>query len=137
AGQEVARAHRYQRQLTIMLIESRNIHEMARLGPSLVRVLRRWDFIGRLDADRPILVAVLPETGREGGRGLLRRLATALDDVLVGAATCPDDGATLDRMIDAARGRMARPMGLDDPSQVTLVDARKPVIDTLRLSEID
>jgi hypothetical protein len=109
AGHELARALRYQREMTLVVFEPNSLSELARIGPALVRTLRKWDLLGRIEADRPVLAAVLPETGRNGGHGLVRRLGKFLDGIQVGAASFPEDGGNLDTLIEAARARVAGP----------------------------
>lgn len=111
---ELARAVRYNRQVTLVVFETNNLPELAQMGPALVRTLRKWDILGRVEAERPVLAAVLPETGPNGGLGLIRRLRTFLENVEVGAASFPEDGNKLDMLIDAARARVARPTNLPE-----------------------
>lgn len=107
AGKEIARATRYHREMAVALFETDSLATLAHFGPVLVRSLRRWDLIGRWPSDRPQLVACLPETGRGGARGLVRRLGGSLAGIASGAATFPDDGANLVRLVEIASGRMA------------------------------
>ncbi len=109
AGNEIARAERYHRELAVVLFEMDGLTDLVRVGPMLVRGLRRWDLLGRSETDRPTLVAVLPETGRGGGRGLIRRLGSAVVGIRTGSATFPDDGGSLQRLVEIARGRALRP----------------------------
>ncbi len=107
AGKEIARATRYHREMAVTLFETDSLATLARFGPVLVRSLRRWDLVGRWHSDRPWLVACLPETGRGGARGLVRRLGGSLAGITHGAATFPEDGANLVRLVEIASGRMA------------------------------
>jgi hypothetical protein len=111
---ELARAVRYNRQVTLVVFETNNLAELAQMGPVLVRTLRKWDVLGRVEAERPVIAAVLPETGPSGGLGMIKRLSKFLENVEVGAASFPDDGNKLDMLVDAARSRVARPSTLPD-----------------------
>lgn len=108
AGKEIARAERYRRELAVVLFETDSSTALGHFGPTLVRSLRRWDLVGRPDGDRPQIIAVLPETGRGGGRGLLRRLNGALGGIRAGIATFPDDGGSITRLVEVARTRIIR-----------------------------
>lgn len=111
---ELARAVRYNRQVTLVVFETTNLAELAQLGPALVRTLRKWDVLGRVEAERPVMAAVLPETGPSGGLGMIRRISKFLESVEVGAASFPDDGNKLDMLVDAARSRVARPSNIPE-----------------------
>jgi hypothetical protein len=111
AADEIARAERYQRVLALVTFEPGTKDALAALGMKLVRTLRRWDILGRLDIT-PALAAVLPETGRGGARGLIRRLGTTLTGVRIGVAVFPEDACSLERLVDVARGRGALAGGM-------------------------
>lgn len=119
AAHEIARAARYHRQITVVVFEPGSLTELAQVGPMLVRSLRKWDLLGRVEADRPVLAAILPETGRSGGHGLIRRLSKYLDGIQVGAASFPDDGNNLDQLLAAARSRMTRPAAITEADAAT------------------
>lgn len=108
AASEIARATRYKRQLSVVTFEVDSLAQLGAFGPLLVRTLRQWDLLGRLKVDVPTLAAVLPETGREGGQGLIRRLGTSLAAVRTGAAIFPDDATNLEGLVEFARGRGGR-----------------------------
>ena len=108
ANGEIARAERYRRQLAIVLFEAERSATLAQFDPALVRSLRRWDFIGRLDIDRPALAALLPETNRAGARGLIRRLGSKLNGIRTGIATYPEDGPNLAKLVEVATSRAIR-----------------------------
>ena len=108
ADTEIARAARYNREVSFVTFECDSLVDLANLGPGLLRTVRRWDLIGRLDSSKHVLVAVLPETGRTGGRGLIRRLGKLLTGIPVGVATFPGDGSNFQRLTDVAVNRAER-----------------------------
>lgn len=108
AADEILRAERYLRPLSLIVFETDRLDEMAQLGLELSPALRRWDLLGRLDVDRPALAAILPETSRAGARGLIERLSGDLLGVRTGAASFPEDGAGFARLVEVARGRAVR-----------------------------
>lgn len=109
AGKEIARAGRYRREVAVVVFQPAGSDLLATFAPRLVHGLRRWDLVGRMATPSLELVAVLPETGRGGARGLVRRLYGALEGIRTGAAVFPEDGASLHRLADVARGRTAVP----------------------------
>lgn len=92
AEDEIARARRYQRPLSVLVARADDISEQAILGGLIRRVLRRWDIVGRLTTPLPLLVALLPETDLTGAAGARDRLAEIMPDVQMGYAACPEDG---------------------------------------------
>jgi hypothetical protein len=108
AADEILRAERYHRPLSLVVFETDRLDEMAQLGLELSPALRRWDLLGRLDVDRPAIAAVLPETSRAGARGLIERLSGDLLGVRTGAASFPEDGAGFAHLVEIARGRAVR-----------------------------
>jgi hypothetical protein len=108
AESEIARALRYQRDLTVVVFEANSVEEMARFGPALQRTLRRWDVVGRVGVDRPVLAALLPEADRPDARGLINRLSSMLTGIASGIAVYRDDGATFERLTEVARLRASR-----------------------------
>lgn len=105
AENEIARAQRYHRDTAIVLFQFDAVSVLGRTGPVIQRALRRWDFAGRLDVQRPTLAVLLPETGRFGARGFVRRLSRSLPDLPAGFAGFPADGTTFDRLVDVAIGQ--------------------------------
>lgn len=78
----------------------------------LRRGLRASDLVGR-DGEYGFLLA-FPETGREDVDAIVRRLIGTLREgpgavagARVGLATCPEDGNSLDALVESARDRMA------------------------------
>lgn len=114
AETEIARALRYQRDLTVVVFEANTVEDLARFGPALQRTVRRWDTVGRLEVDRPVLAALLPETDRPDARGLIGRLGAMLSGIATGIAVYRDDGATFERLIEVARNRAARSLSTVD-----------------------
>lgn len=115
SSKEFARAARYHREMAVALFEAENLAALGQFGPALVRSLRRWDLVGRVNSDRPTLVAVLPETGRGGGRGLIRRLGERLTGIRSGVSTFPEDGGSLNALVDIAQRRMLAAGGFRAP----------------------
>ena len=112
AEQEVARARRYRRRLTLALvgidpaptieIKSAEHSELLRhLGEVLKRGLRELDVVSRY-GDWEILL-VLPETPREGARNVVGRLCTEATQTLsrttrAAIMVFPEDGPTLEQL---------------------------------------
>jgi hypothetical protein len=113
AASEVARATRYGRQLAIVTFELDSVARLGSFGPQLVRALRQWDILGRLESEQPALAAMLPETGRDGGRGLIQRLGVNLTGIRTGAAIFPNDARSLEALVEFARGRGGRVAALE------------------------
>jgi hypothetical protein len=107
AEHEIARADRYGREITLVAFESQNLDDLAEFGQELVGTVRRWDVVGRLDTGTPTLVAVLPETNRSGGQGLVKRLGIAGRAFRTGVATFPADGRDFTTLLDSAFDRQA------------------------------
>lgn len=105
AEHEIARAERYGREITLVAFESQNADDLAEFGRELVGTVRRWDVVGRLDTGTPTLVAVLPETNRSGGQGLVKRLGIAGRAFRTGVATYPADGRDFAALLDSAFDR--------------------------------
>lgn len=103
---ELLRAERYRREVSVAVFGMDSTREVARFGPMLVRTLRRWDVVGRPNSSQPILAALLPETGRTGGRGLVRRLRRLTGSMPVGTACAPEDGWKLDQLLQTATNAM-------------------------------
>lgn len=124
ATNELARAERYHRPVAVVVFELATHADLTNLAPSLLRSLRLWDVLGRWDSHTPTLVTVLPETNRNGVRGLLRRLGGRLGSVQVGAAVFPEDASGWLALVEFARGRTTRASTLlDDNSNLMRVGA--------------
>jgi PAS domain S-box-containing protein len=119
---EVQRAERYSRPLAVAMFVVDRLSLLTAVGNRLARTLRAWDFVGRWEMQRPALLAVLPETDRQGGLGLVDRMKRELADVHVGVAAFPQDGSSLAQLASAAAGRAARVSismeGLSSPDSV-------------------
>lgn len=117
---ELARAHRYGRAMTIVLLgppalDRVDLDESAeavvrRLAGLFANNVRRQDGVYRL---APATFAiVLPETDDTGARRLLDRLRTGFGtDVTVGLATAPVDGADAIALLHEAEHRRAEAAG--------------------------
>lgn len=110
---ELRRARRYERPLSGFVLDFARTADVRRterlllLGSILQDALRETDLIGRIP-DSGELVALLPETTASAaarGAERIRRLWAERDaaHLLVGAATYPIDGLTLDDMLTSAR----------------------------------
>lgn len=106
AERELLRAERYRREVSMAVFGMDSTREVAHFGPMLVRTLRRWDIVGRPEGDQPVLAALLPETGRTGCRGLVRRLNRLIGSTPVGTAVAPEDGWKLERLLEVATNAM-------------------------------
>jgi transcriptional regulator of acetoin/glycerol metabolism len=102
-AEELARAHRYARPLTVVELSLDGLDPNHRSAAATLvsQHVRRQDTLG-WSADQRI-VAVLPETTAEGAIALARRLVGALTVVASGAraalASCPADGAEADALL--------------------------------------
>jgi GGDEF domain-containing protein len=111
---ELRRARRYERPLSALVLDFARTADPARrnerillLGSLLQDALRETDLIGHL-ADTGELVTLLPETNAAAaarGAERIRKLWAEQVPVhlLVGTATYPADGLTLDDMLTSAR----------------------------------
>jgi len=104
-AQEVARAQRYERPFSVVYAALRSHEEVARAGPLVGHRLRRWDAIGRLEGSAPVLVIGLPDTPPRDAAAFVRRKAGRFAGARPGIAAVPDDGTTVERVLDAARQR--------------------------------
>jgi hypothetical protein len=105
--QEIARAGRYQRRLSVVYVEVRSPEEATRVGRLIGRRLRPWDAIGRVEGDSSALLAVLPETSELDALHVVKQAADSLGGARPGVAGFPDRGTTPERLIEAARARSA------------------------------
>ncbi|HUP86024.1 MAG TPA: GGDEF domain-containing response regulator [Acidimicrobiales bacterium] len=108
---ELDRAHRYGRELTMVLVaalalEGDDLDEAAearlrRMAGVLSRNLRRQDGVHRIGPST--FAVLLPETAASGGRTVAERLRTGLGpDVTLGEASFPDDGDDAVTLLHAA-----------------------------------
>jgi hypothetical protein len=113
AQREVDRANRYQRPLSLAVLEfgGADPHPRALMTATslITRVMRLPDTVGRLDDGH--LAVLLPETAAAGAESFLRRLNQAASRATVsfhGAlATCPDDGRSWDELRATALARLS------------------------------
>ncbi len=105
AGDEISRARRYHRALSVVALELDSAAEQRLIGQTALHLLRRWDLIGLANTDRPTVVVVLPETDRGGGDSFIRRLRDVVSGIPMGTATFPADGGRLETLIEVARWR--------------------------------
>jgi hypothetical protein len=101
---EITRADRYARDLAVVVFEPASRETVRSFAESLIERVRRWDMVGVADGEPPLLVAVLPETNRQGALGLLERLGGASLGVRAWVAAFPADGRTLHELVEAAVG---------------------------------
>jgi two-component system response regulator AtoC len=117
--EEVERATRYQRPLTVINITiaaATTQATRARLAETLAGELRLIDLVGWL-GDRQ-LVVVIPEVGADA-RAHVDRLAALSDGAQVGVAVYPDDACDADTLVAAARAAAATSV----PGRVALAGA--------------
>jgi len=107
ATDEVARAERYQRHLSLLVLQHETNEDLHRSTAVLALRVRHWDALCQPSCEPPSLVLLLPETGRAGARAFLRRLGAELAGVRMGIATLPDDGYSLDQLQATAKERAA------------------------------
>lgn len=104
AEDEISRARRYHRSLSVVTLELESTAEQVLVGRTALHLLRRWDLIGLAHTDQPVVV-VLPETDRGGGDSLIRRLRDVISGIPMGTAAFPADGGRLETLIGVARWR--------------------------------
>lgn len=109
---------------------------MAPTAVRIARAIRSWDFVGRLEWNRPLAIdsawprfaVVLPETKEAGVRGLIRRLQTELPDCWFGFAGFPEDGGSFmsltERACHTATRFNAKPPAVPKPAGA--VEAGQP-----------
>ncbi len=116
---EVDRALRYHRPVTVALLRITN----DALVDAVARALRPMDLIAE-DVGDDYLV-ILPELGRAEGPAMINRLlghARGSEGTLASATVqCPDDGTTVELLIERLRGllRSGRPRARTQPVTVT------------------
>lgn len=103
--EECYRAHRYGRPLTLLVAELVGESDSSRAERKLQNWLRSHvrmsDIAGYLGDGRYAIL--LPETDREGARGLETRLRWEFPRVNTGIAVHPQDGRNLEVLVEAAR----------------------------------
>jgi hypothetical protein len=145
---ELTRSRRYQRPLTLVVIEpdqdtlridlqptlkeiQRNLarrYTMARISEILNREARRTDLILKQDyPDRFILLC--PETATSDSNTLIRRVQDAVHDTLGvavswGVASFPDDGLTFEGLVNKARTKLLKPIGYSIPAEGEQLEAK-------------
>ncbi len=105
---EVRRAQAFQRPCALVMLRASGKAGSAhvdRFVPALLGALRAVDRLGAYADDRVLLL--LPETAGDAAAAFAQSFAGE-HDVLVGLAAFPDDGATAEELIDAARRSLAR-----------------------------
>lgn len=110
AEAELARAQRYHRSVSVLTVLLPTESDLAPTAVQIARAIRSWDFIGRLEWNRPLAIdsawprfaVVLPETREPGVRGLIRRLKSSLPDCWFGFASFPEDGGSFMTLVERA-----------------------------------
>ncbi len=146
---ELTRSRRYQRPLTLVVIEpdqntlredlqptlmeiQRNLarrYTMARISEILNREARRTDLIVKQDhPDRFILLC--PETASSDSNTLIRRVQDAVHDILGvsvswGVASFPEDGLTFEGLVNKARNKLLKPASLGLPVGVEQAEVKE------------
>jgi hypothetical protein len=103
--EECYRAQRYRRPLSLLVVELAEGPDSSRVELQLQNWLRshvRMSDIAGYLGDRCYAV-LLPETDREGAKGLETRLRWEFPRVRTGIGIHPDDGRNLEVLVDAAR----------------------------------
>jgi hypothetical protein len=145
---ELTRSRRYQRPLTLVVIEpdqstlredlqptlkeiQRNLarrYTMARISEILNREARRTDLIVKQDyPDRFILLC--PETAATDSNTLIRRVQDSVQDTLGvavswGVASFPEDGLTFEGLVNKARNKLLKPIGYSLPATNDPIEAK-------------
>lgn len=105
AADELERAIEFRRKASVVAIVCESLGDLSQVAPQVARSLGRWDMLGRIDQYPPALAALLPEADRNDVLNLVNRLGTQFPRLQLGAATYPDDGTSLQQLIEMARGR--------------------------------
>ncbi|MDB4938626.1 MAG: two component, sigma54 specific, transcriptional regulator, Fis family [Labilithrix sp.] len=102
---ELVRARTFARPVSLLMISARAPgHPLRTWAPALLDELRPVDRAAVYAADA-VLVA-LPETALTGAEALGAAMVTGNAALRFGAATFPDDGTTVDELLDVARSAM-------------------------------
>jgi GGDEF domain-containing protein len=110
--EECERAARYQRPLTLLLVEpapeSDPVMMHGHLAQWLRSHLRAVDIIGYLGNQRHVVL--MPESDMAGARLVASRFRAGLGRVDIGLAELPADGTTYDQLYAAASQRLGKPI---------------------------
>lgn len=108
AGDEVARAERFGRLLTMVGIQVNDLADLPSLTAAIKASLQRGDFGGRPDVQGRTLVIGLPECTAQAWRTLPLVESAIQAGFFVGHATLPDDGRSLRRLLEIVEDRCQR-----------------------------
>ena len=110
--EECERAARYERPLTLLLVEpapeSDPVMMHGHLAQWLRSHLRAVDIIGYLGNQRHVVL--MPESDMAGARLVASRFRAGLGRVDIGLAELPADGTTYDQLYAAASQRLGKPI---------------------------
>jgi hypothetical protein len=112
--EECYRAERYERPLSLVLVDAPSDEgpsSQSRVRSWLAKELRKADITAYLGSGR--YAVLLPETSKEEAQVLASRLAGAVDGAAAGVSAFPDDGSSLENLLEAAE----RGQGLASPEQ--------------------
>ncbi len=111
---ELVRARTFARPVALLMVGARSPgHPLRTWAPALLEKLRPVDRAAVYAADA-VLVA-LPETSRADADALGSAMVAGDNALRFGAATFPDEGTTVDELLDAARTAMVRGAGTTMP----------------------
>lgn len=106
--EECYRAQRYQRPLSIAVVEPDQTSDSWTVAEQITRALekrlRKADLPGYLGNARFVLV--MPETDQDGALGVLRRIKEDVAETRWGLAAFPQDGHDFDRLYEIAARRL-------------------------------
>lgn len=108
AGDEVARAERFGRLLTMVGIQVNDLADLPTLTAAIKASLQRGDFGGRPDVQGRTLVVGLPECSAQAWRAMPLVESAVQAGFFVGHATLPDDGRGLRRLLEIVEDRCQR-----------------------------
>jgi PleD family two-component response regulator len=103
AAEEVARARRYSKPLSLISLWVPTPELVASLAEHLVSALRSTDLAGYFNNGHFVLL--LCDTGRDGESFVLDRLLEGFPAASGGLVTFPDDGETFDELLEVAKAR--------------------------------
>lgn len=106
---EMLRSRRYQRPLSVfsIIVPESDEARASRAVKELREHTRRIDLVEVSSVNNGVIHLICPETNAHNASGLLRRLRELplTDGVRIGIATFPDDGSSIDMLVETSRER--------------------------------
>ena len=128
--EECYRAQRYQRPLSIAVVEPEHSSDTwdvtKQITAALEKRLRKADLPGYLGNARFVLV--MPETDQDGALDLLRRIEADVAEIQSGLASFPQDGLDFDQLYEIAARRLNSEDGECEVNQTLLKSIERPQV---------